>query len=122
MEKILRDQAALHKIKLFRVSLNWSHIHILMQTPSRAAYNKFIRGVTALLVAFVSKKIGKSCAGLFDLPPFTRIVSWGREFRKLMDYHDLNDMEARGLCRRVKKAAVKNRTAKTDPSPASTSD
>jgi REP element-mobilizing transposase RayT len=40
---------------------------------------------------------------LFTLRPFTRILSWGRDFKNALDYQILNQMEARGLISRYKK-------------------
>ena len=64
----------------------------------------FIRTLTSLLVSLLSKLKGKSLKGLFDLRPFTRILSWGRDFRNVIHYHELNDMEARGFQRPKRKA------------------
>ncbi|MBS1972577.1 MAG: transposase [Bdellovibrionales bacterium] len=104
IESLIRSHAEKYGIKLYEVSLNWSHIHLLVKLPSREAYLAFIRTITSLLVSLLSKLKGKSLKGLFDLRPFTRILSWGRDFRNVIAYHELNDMEARGFKRPKKKA------------------
>ncbi len=39
---------------------------------------------------------------IFNLRPFTRILSWGRDFKRGLDYQILNQMEALGLVVRKK--------------------
>ncbi|MBS1969541.1 MAG: hypothetical protein JSU04_04515 [Bdellovibrionales bacterium] len=110
IERIINSQANKYGIKLYKLSLNWSHIHMVMLLPSKKAYLAFIRTLTSLLVSLLSKLKGKSLKGLFNLRPFTRILSWGRDFRNVINYHELNDMEARGFKRTKKKS--KNSTDK----------
>jgi hypothetical protein len=51
---------------------------------------------------YFSKKLGKVLKGLFDLRPYTRILEWGKDFQNIFDYHDKNDIEARGMYSRKK--------------------
>src|SRR5437868_10426560 len=76
LEKIIRAQASKYQIKVYEISLNWSHMHLLVKLPSREKYKAFIRTVTALIVSFISKQKGKALRRLFDLRPFTRVLSW----------------------------------------------
>ena len=99
LEKLIREQVNKYQIKVYDLSLNWSHAHVLIKLPSREKYKAFIRTVTALIVAQVSKQKGKTLKGLFDLRPFTRVLNWGRDLRNVFQYHELNDQEARGLDR-----------------------
>lgn len=101
IESLVRKHANRYGIKLYEISLNWSHIHLLIRLPSREAYLAFIRTMTSLVVSLLSKIKGKNLKGLFDLRPFNRIISWGREFKTVIAYHELNDLEGRGLiCRK----------------------
>ena len=103
LEKIIRTQAEKYSITIYDYALNWSHIHVLLRVPSRRDYLAFIRTLTALIVAYLSKALGKNLKGLFDLRPFTRVVSWGRDFKRAFDYQTLNQLEALGMITRVKK-------------------
>ena len=102
VEFLVRAECQRFGIKLFNLAPNWNHIHLLIQIPSRAAYNKFIRSLSAQLVRLFSKILNKNLRGLFDLRPFTKIISWGRQFQNAFDYHILNQLEARGLMSRKK--------------------
>jgi len=109
LEKIFRAQASRYGIKIYDLALNWSHIHALITIPSRQAYQAFIRTLTAAIVRTISKLTGQSLKGLFDLRPFTRILSWGREFTSVRGYLELNQMEALGLVSRKKNAFISRR-------------
>ena len=112
LEKLIRNHANKYQIKIHKLALNWSHVHLGISIPSRKHYLAFIRTLTALIVRVVSKAKGKNLKGLFDLRPFTRIITWGREFKSLMDYVELNEMEALGLVNRKKKSLKKPRLKK----------
>jgi hypothetical protein len=77
-------------------------MHIVIQIPDRRAYLAFIRTVTAQFVEFLSKRAGSSLKGIFDLRPYARVLSWGRQFHCVREYSKLNDQEARGLIKRKK--------------------
>jgi len=111
LEELIQSQANKYKITVYRLSLNWSHMHLIIKLPSREAYNAFIRTLTALIVNAIAKFKNETLKGLFDLRPFTRILEWGRDFRTVLDYHDLNDLEARGYIQREKNRKRKKESA-----------
>ena len=115
LEALIYSHASKYKIKIHRISLNWSHIHMIFMIPSREAYNAFIRTLTAAMVRAISKYVGKSLKRLFDLRPFTRILEWGRDYKNVMTYHDLNDLEARGYIKRPKKPTAKKNSESREP-------
>ena len=86
---------------------------MIFMIPSREAYKAFIRTLTAAMVRAISKFAGKALKGVFDLRPYTRILEWGRDYKNVLNYHDLNDLEARGYITRKKKATpAKSKKAK----------
>jgi REP element-mobilizing transposase RayT len=110
IENLIRSHAEKYGIKIYRLSPNWSHIHMVLKLPSKKAYLDFIRTITACLVRFISKLKGKNLKGLFDLRPFTRILSWGRDLWNVLKYHEINDLEARGFKREKKKKPSESKT------------
>ncbi|RYZ69365.1 MAG: hypothetical protein EOP09_07810 [Proteobacteria bacterium] len=114
LEKLIHSHASKYKIKIHRISLNWSHIHMIFMIPSREAYKAFIRTLTAAMVRAISKFTGKSLKGIFDLRPYTRILEWGRDYMNVMNYHDLNDLEASGYIKRTKKKRAALKTKKSN--------
>jgi transposase IS200 family protein len=63
LESLIRSHADKYGIKLYEISLNWSHIHLLIRLPSREAYLAFIRTMTSLMVSLLSKIKGKNLKG-----------------------------------------------------------
>ena len=104
IEALIRSHASKYNINLLKTSFNWSHIHFAIVIPTRDAYKRFIRTLTSAMVKYLSKKYGKNLKGLFDLLPFTEILSWGRQLRIIFEYFEKNDMEARGMYSLKKKA------------------
>src|SRR5437868_9007060 len=103
LKKIIRTYANKYQITIYDMALNWSHIHLAVRIPSRAAYLAFIRTLTAKLIFYLSKLKKQNLKGLFSLRPYTRILSWGRELKTVLDYIILNQLEARGIITREKK-------------------
>lgn len=101
--KLIRSTADRFQIKIYELALNWTHIHFLIKFKSRKDYVRFIRALTSL----IAQKFG---AGVFSLLPYTRIVSWGRDFKNAIAYVLLNQQEALGLVVRSK-----NKRKKEDP-------
>jgi len=124
LENLIRNQANKYGIKVYEVALNWTHIHLLIKLPSRDAYVAFIRTVTSLIVSFVSKSksfISKAngvnlktkaldLKSIFDLRPYTKILSWGKQFQRVVEYVELNTLEALGLIMREKQDSIRKKS------------
>lgn len=79
-------------IKVYASSVQRDHVHLAIKIPNRESYTRFIRTLTGIL----ARTLGK---GLWIFRPFTKIGTWGKEFRNLMDYLFRNDMEVFGVWR-----------------------
>lgn len=104
IEKLIYRMAHRFGVKLYSVALNWSHAHLVIRVRERKSYNRFIRALTGAMVLLL-----KAAKGFFDLRPYTKIATWGRQFRRLMIYSDKNQIEAAGLSMRRKVSASHNR-------------
>jgi REP element-mobilizing transposase RayT len=94
-------------VRVYRYANVGNYIHLLTKTPSRKAFQGFLReiaGAIALIVTGARKgqALAKNDAdrGFWDRLAYTRIVSWGREFRTLERYFIKNLLEAAGCDRR----------------------
>jgi REP element-mobilizing transposase RayT len=92
--KLVRDSASRYQVRIYNFSVNWNHFHFVILVPSRDAYINFVRFLTSQTVAQLSKKHRKNLKGLFSLRPFTRIVSWGHDFRRVCHYVTANIYES----------------------------
>ncbi len=107
LEKLIRSQAKKFGIKIYDLALNWSHIHFLIKLQDRRDYVKFVRSLTSIL-AIKIRKMKPHLKAIFDLRPYTRIISWGRDFKEVLNYQVLNQLEALGLIDRKKPFHNKN--------------
>ncbi len=73
-------------IKVYASSVQRDHVHFVIKIPDRGSYSAFIRTLTGM----IARRLGR---GLFIMRPFTRIGTWGRDFRNMLDYLFRNDME-----------------------------
>jgi len=96
--QLARVLAARFGVVLYRYANSGNHIHILARAPSRPSLQSFLRvfaGQTAQLVTHAAK--GRPIGKFWDRIAYSRIVSWGREFRCVGAYVKMNEHEALGL-------------------------
>ncbi len=74
-------------IKIYQLAIHTDHVHIHVKLNNRILYCRWIRAVTSQLACRIK--------GLkWSLRPFTRVVSWGRDFKRVIDYIRFNIVEA----------------------------
>ncbi len=101
LEQLIQNTAKRFHIRIYSMALNWSHIHCVMKIKDRKDYNAFIRVLTSIVALRI--RIHQNFAGkVFTLRPFTRIISWGRDFKNVLSYLVLNELEASRLLVRPK--------------------
>lgn len=113
-----------HGVKIYRVANAGNHLHLLVRFTRRRALQNFLRGATGLIARKVLRRergpgLETSEISLRMLPdkkdatgaasssakklkfwsqrPFTRVVSWGRDFDGTLSYLQLNSLEALGF-------------------------
>jgi REP element-mobilizing transposase RayT len=91
-------------IRIYRYANVGNHLHLLIRFPSRRIWQRFLRelaGGIAIIVTGAKKGAALSRnstqRGFWDQLAFTRIVSFGRDFKKLGDYIVKNLFEAAGV-------------------------
>lgn len=99
--------ACRHGVKIYRYANVGNHLHLLVKTPTRRAFQRFLRDLAGTVAALVTgaKKSSPLRGRFWDALAYTRIVSWGREFKNLELYFIKNLFEAAGLLGRKAKAA-----------------
>lgn len=112
VDQATRRIAAKHGVRLYHYANVGNHLHLLVKTPTRTAFKNFLRELTGVIAVIVTgAKKGNSLAkreglrGFWDFLPYTRLVSWGRDFENLRLYFVKNLFEAAGLLTRRAKAA-----------------
>ncbi len=97
-DKILRKGickvADKYNIKVYQLVFNHTHLHAAILISDRVSYVSFIRELTSKLVSYFSRTTKIQFKKIFLNRPFTRIVDWGKGFRKLMNYLVKNEKES----------------------------
>lgn len=75
-------------VKIYRMATVSNHIHLLIKAPDKECYIRFVRALTGSL----SKKLKVK----WECLPYTRVVTWGREFDSVKRYVAQNVLEAFG--------------------------
>ncbi|MGZ3662576.1 MAG: hypothetical protein ACXVCK_20930 [Bdellovibrionota bacterium] len=89
METELIRLAAKFHIRVYSIATAHDHLHFVARLLSRAHYVKFIRARCGL----VARKLGTK---LWAELPFSRVGTWGRDFKQLLVYLKKNCEEANG--------------------------
>lgn len=89
------------RVELMHWSNNGNHLHCLVRAADLASFQSFLRalpGRVARQVLRAEKSLGKSIR-FWTRRPYSRIISWGRELRSVMNYIERNLWEATGKIR-----------------------
>lgn len=77
------------EVRIYDYALNFDHVHFNVRLSTRENYKKFIKALTGRIAQLTKIK--------FSLRPYTKILSWGREFKNFINYTLQNHEEALGL-------------------------
>lgn len=118
--ELIKKQARKYGVRIYDLAINWSHIHCVIRIKGREDYLKFIRSLTSV-ISQRAKRHDSTLTQLFTLRPYTRIISWGRDFKRVLNYQVLNQLESFGLikrnkvCKKPRKKISKKTNAKLSP-------
>jgi len=94
---LLQKLAKENGIKIHQYANVGNHLHLLIQLRDRKSFQKFLRvfsGRVALMIA--QAKRGNAQGKFWDELAFSRIVQWGRDFKRIVYYFFKNQLESRG--------------------------
>jgi len=106
-------QAKANGIRVYDYVNVGNHLHMNLLIPSRLSYQRFVRSLSGIIPRLVmgierggarptdsmAYERKAPLATFWEGRPFTRILSWGREFRALQSYFQLNHWESLGQSR-----------------------
>lgn len=108
-------------VRIYRQSINSNHIHLLLRITNRVLYCAFIKAVSGKIATHVmagqsfaqyvksGRQQGRGDGALtvkrrvdtklafWQFRPFSRVVSWGKDFTKCAKYVKQNVLEALGF-------------------------
>ncbi len=95
---VIEKLAARHGIRIYRIVNAGNHLHMTLKLSKQFLWRGFISGVTGGIARAVQRKRnGDSQQGFWNSRPFTRIISWGKDYNVIKDYHLLNQLEVEGV-------------------------
>jgi REP element-mobilizing transposase RayT len=104
VDQAVQRIARRYDIRVYRYANVGNHAHLLVKTPSRKAFQRFLKelaGTIALIVTGAKKgaALAKNASdrGFWDQLAYTRIVGWGREFKVMERYFIKNLLQAAGV-------------------------
>jgi len=99
INSVLKEFSQRFNVRIYKLGIARDHIHLVIKVDSRNDYSNFVRAVTGVLAKLFKFR------WLFR--PFTRVIEWGRDFKRVCQYVLQNDLEGLGLIpyqkRRTKK-------------------
>lgn len=99
IELLVKRQAKKWGIKIYRFENVHNHLHLLFRGTHRKYIQGFIRSVTGIIPRLILGAQKGAAKGIkfWDQRPFTRIVTWGRDYKNLLRYMDKNKLQALGF-------------------------
>lgn len=120
IQNLIQRAARAKGVKVYRLANSGNHLHLIVLPPSRAAFHAFIRAISGLIARLVLGAEKGRAQGIrfWDARPFTRILEWGRDYKRACSYLLQNTLEALGFApyrprkndRLRKSARPRNRT------------
>lgn len=107
-------------VRIYRYQNVGNHLHLVIRLHRRWSWVQFSRSFASLLKQRLERLWRMPIARLFDHRPFTRIGTWGREYRRLTDYILKNLLDSIGVPRtswnlQMFKAALSNNINRQTP-------
>lgn len=94
VEETLRKYAQKFGLTIYALGVQADHIHLEIKVPSRELYVRWVRAITSVLVSKIK--------GLkWKLRPYTKILSWGKQFQKVKRYIFTNQKEGEFLAQAI---------------------
>lgn len=85
-------------IELYRWSVNGNHLHLVLRALDRKSFQTFLKVVASRTARFVlAVERGRAKRVRFwDKRPYSRLLTWGPEFKNVLRYVARNSKEALG--------------------------
>jgi hypothetical protein len=97
---LAHETAKTFGVRIYRFSNVGNHIHLLVVARSRRAFQAFLRVLSGgIAFAVTGTRKGSPIGRFWDKLAYSRIVTWGSEFRVLETYFIKNLLESMGIPR-----------------------
>ena len=98
VEKLLYSEAPKNGVRLDRIANVGNHLHLLLRYMQRADLQRFFRVAAGLIArAVTGARKGRKIGKFWDSTLYSRLVTWGREWKAVCAYFVKNNLEAIGF-------------------------
>lgn len=82
-------------VRVYRFAIAGNHIHLLVKAPNRKSFQGFLRKLSGSIAQLVTKaRKGNPVGRFWDALAFSRVISWGKDFKSVNFYIQKNLIEA----------------------------
>lgn len=121
LESLCRRVGSRAAVKLYDLAIAGNHLHLIIRPKSPRAYRAFVRALSGLVPRLMmnvqrGRSLRDLLRGISKMPatnsfwesrPFTRIVSWGRDYLVLRSYLMKNRLDLVGMNREASREMLR---------------
>ncbi|MCM2323512.1 MAG: transposase [Oligoflexia bacterium] len=85
-------------VKVYRFANAGNHLHLVLKAKHKDGFKAYLRALTGTLARTVTgAKKGVKKGKFWDTLAYSRVVTWGREFKNVSFYVIMNELEGLGV-------------------------
>ncbi|MCM2323819.1 MAG: transposase, partial [Oligoflexia bacterium] len=102
-------------VKIYRFANAGNHLHLVIKAKHKDGFKAYLRALTGTLARTITgARKGVKKGKFWDTLAYSRVVTWGREFKNVSFYVIMNELEGLGVWSRKFTAQAR---APTPPGP-----
>jgi len=99
IEVLLEEQARRHHVKIYGAANAGNHLHLVVQAASKEHLAAFLKAISGRIAQTVEGKTKEQSREAFqksfwDSRPYSRLLSWGKDFKNVCRYIGINATES----------------------------
>ena len=101
VKKRIEKYARKNFIKVYQLQIMSNHIHLVLRSKNKDNLNSFLRIICGLIPRLLNK------TRIWLYRPFSRIISWGKDYQGIKDYIKINSLQAQGFSKQEARLQLK---------------
>lgn len=103
----IRRMAARFDIRVLHFAVESTHLHLVILAQTRAHLSGFLSALAGAIARAVKRSSSRELAEIpfWSARPYSRILSWGRELRNVLNYVERNVLEANRVIPFIERSA-----------------
>lgn len=102
VREVVNEQSRKHGVQLLSWANGGNHLHVHLKVKSNASFKAFVRSLSGIIALKVTgaSKVNKLKQKFWTQSPYTRFVHGVKDYLRLSDYIEINNIEGFGFCRK----------------------